>query len=427
MNMQQEDSKKSPLPDLPNEHFFDSTIAILNDPYRFISRRCKLLQTDAFQTRFFLKSTICMTGKNAAELFYDPIRFQRAGSAPEPVRATLLGKGGVQGLDGSEHRHRKEMFMSIMTEESIRHLSEITRQFWCHSIKRWKGQDEIVLYDELHELLTRAVCKWAGVPLEEEKVGQHTAELTAMFDAAGTIGLRHLWSRFKRKRAEQWIKALVIELRSRPEPDTKSPAETVAWHRDLTGELLNPQIAAVEILNLLRPTVAVSVFIIQAAHALQLYPECKTKLRSDNEAYLEHFVQEVRRFYPFFPAVTAKAREAFTWKGHRFEKGVRVLLELYGTNHDSSEWISPEKFWPERFENWNKNPYGFVPQGGGDHHINHRCPGEWIALELMKLSVDFLARKMSYEVPHQDLRINWKRLPAIPRSRFLIKIVEHLK
>lgn len=425
MHMQHEDIKTKALPELPDEHLFDSTIALLGDPYRFISRHCKLLQTNAFETRIFLKRTICMSGKNAAELFYDPTRFQRAGSAPEPIRATLLGKGGVQGLDGSEHRHRKEMFMSIMTEQNIKQLSEFSRQCWWRAIENWRKKDEVTLYDELHELLTRAVCKWAGIELQENEVKQRTEELTAMFDAAGAIGVRHLWSRLQRKKAEQWIKGVISEMRTREVPDLKSPAEIIAWHRDLKGQLLDPQIAAVEILNLLRPTVAVSVFIVQAAHALELNPDCRAKLRTSDETELENFVQEVRRFYPFFPAVTAKVRETFTWEGHLFEKGVRVLLELYGTNHDPSEWITPEKFWPERFKKWKKNPYGLVPQGGGDHFTNHRCPGEWIAIELMKVAVDFLSRKISYSVPDQDLRINWKRLPAIPRSRFIIKDVEY--
>ena len=39
--MQDEDLKTTGLPELPDEHLFDSTLALLNDPYRFISNRCK--------------------------------------------------------------------------------------------------------------------------------------------------------------------------------------------------------------------------------------------------------------------------------------------------------------------------------------------------------------------------------------------------
>lgn len=164
----------------------------------------------------------------------------------------------------------------------------------------------------------------------------------------------------------------------------------------------------------------------QAAHALELHPEFRTKLRAGDRRYLECFVQEVRRFYPFFPAVVAKVRETFIWQGHSFEKGVRVLLDLYGINHDPTIWDSPEEFKPERFENWDQSPFSFVPQGGGDHRLNHRCPGEWITIELMKVSVDFLTRHLKYTVLDQDLGITWKRVPAIPRSRFIIKEVNYL-
>lgn len=68
-----------------------------------------------------------------------------------------------------------------------------------------------------------------------------------------------------------------------------------------------------------------------------------------------------------------------------------------------------------------REPFQFRPSGGGSHHADHRCPGEWIALELMKLATDFFTRRMTYEVPEQDLSIDWSRLPALPRSRFVIR------
>ena len=60
---------------------------------------------------------------------------------------------------------------------------------------------------------------------------------------------------------------------------------------------------------------------------------------------------------------------------------------------------------------WDGSAFNFIPQGGGDHYVDHRCPGEWMAIELMKLAADFFTRRMSYEVPEQDLQIDWSRLP----------------
>ena len=100
-----------------------------------------------------------------------------------------------------------------------------------------------------------------------------------------------------------------------------------------------------------------------------------------------------------------------------------MILDLHGTNHDPRVWDAPETFRPERFREWDRNPFNFVPQGGGDHYVNHRCPGEWITIELMKVAAEFLARRVSYEAPEQDFRIDWTRLPALPRSRFIINNV----
>lgn len=56
------------------------------------------------------------------------------------------------------------------------------------------------------------------------------------------------------------------------------------------------------------------------------------------------FVQEVRRFYPFFPFAAAEVKTDFTWKDYTFEKGTLTLLDLYGTNHDTNIWGIPKCF-----------------------------------------------------------------------------------
>jgi fatty-acid peroxygenase len=182
-------------------------------------------------------------------------------------------------------------------------------------------------------------------------------------------------------------------------------------------------VAAVELLNVLRPTVAVSVFITFAAVALHQHPACRQQLEAGENDYAEMFVQEVRRFYPFFPMVGALVRHDFEWKGYPFPQGQQVLLDLYGTDHDPRIWQEPEVFRSERFRQWEGSPFDFIPQGGGDHHLHHRCPGEWITLELMKGALRFLAGRITYEVPEQDLAIDYSRLPALPRSRFIISNV----
>ena len=149
-----------------------------------------------------------------------------------------------------------------------------------------------------------------------------------------------------------------------------SAAHMVAWHREPTGELLSSRVGAVELLDVLRPTVAVSVFITFAALALHQYPECRQKLAAGEGGYADIFTQEVRRFYPFFPSVVARVRRDFEWSGYRFRSGTRFMLDLHGTtNHDPRLWEAPDEFRPERFRKRPPCPFDFIPQGGGDPHI----------------------------------------------------------
>jgi fatty-acid peroxygenase len=413
--------RKVTVPTIPRDKVFDGTISLLFDPYGFISKRCRRLRTDLFETRLMLRRTICMSGAPAARLFYDERKFIRRGAMPERIRRSLLGRGGVQGLDGAEHRHRKRMFMSLMTPERVAELSEAVH-YWLRSYSRkWASMDRVLLDEQLPELLTRAVCAWSGVPLAEEEVKERARELTAMFKYAGAIGPKHWWSRLARMRAERRMATMVERVRT----GELAPAETAAayvisLHRDADGRLLDPSVAAVEILNVLRPTVAVTVFIEFIAHALHAHPECRQKLAAGDAGYADMFVQEIRRFYPFFPAVAAVVRDGFEWNGYKFSGGRRVLLDLHGTNRDRRTWEKPERFLPKRFAGWQPDPFTFIPQGGGDHFLGHRCAGEWICIELMKVAATFLATEIAYSVPEQDLRVDTARLPALPRSGLVI-------
>ena len=82
---------------IPRDESVDGTLGLLRDPYGFVRKRCQRYGADLFETRLLLRRTICMTGPEAAQLFYDPDRFRRRGAMPGRVRRTLLGVGGVQG------------------------------------------------------------------------------------------------------------------------------------------------------------------------------------------------------------------------------------------------------------------------------------------------------------------------------------------
>jgi fatty-acid peroxygenase len=246
-----------------------------------------------------------------------------------------------------------------------------------------------------------------------------------MIDSSGTVGLKHWQGRISRKRAEKWIEDIIERVRNNQlEVPEASAVYLIANHRDLEGNLLDKHTAAVELINVLRPTVAIARYIVFAALALHQHPECCQKLQTGDEKYYEWFVQEIRRFYPFFPFAAAVVKQDFAWHGYHFLQGTKVLLDLYGTNRDRRLWDNPDEFNPERFREWGGSRFDLIPQGGGDYYTNHRCPGEWITIQLMKVALDFLTTSLKYDVPEQNLKISLSRMPTAPESSFVISNVK---
>jgi len=191
---------------------------------------------------------------------------------------------------------------------------------------------------------------------------------------------------------------------------------------DPDGRPLDARIAAVELNNVVRPIMAVSVFITHAALALHRFPGHRRALCDGDAQVARRFAEEVRRTTPFFPMVGARVRESFTWRGYRFPARRRVLLDLYGTDQDARLWPEPQAFRPERFAGPASDPYAFIPQGGGTADVNHRCPGEGIAVALIEMALQMLTQDLTYSVPEQDLSVDMRRLPALPKSRFVMAV-----
>jgi fatty-acid peroxygenase len=398
----------------------DATLALLRDPYGYISRRCERLGTDVFATRLMGRPVVCMRGEEAARLFYDETRMMRAGAAPRRLRRTLFGDGGVQGLDDEAHRRRKALFTRLASDEHTDRLTALARALWGERIARWERSGRVVLQDEVAELHCEAVCAWAGVPLAPGEVRARTRDMRLMIESPAAIGPLHVRGRLARRRAERWAGDLVRRTRCGTlDVDPGTALHAIAEHRDHDGRLLDEPTAAVELLNVIRPTVAVARYVVFAAMALTGQPGAREALRADPVGAPLAFAQEVRRVSPFFPIVAARARAEFSWRGQRFPRGRLVILDLHGTDNDARLWPQPDRFRPERFNGGEPDAFRLIPQGGGDVHRGHRCPGEPFTLALMTLAIEMLTNAMTYSVPPQDLRVG-RRAPAGPASGFVI-------
>ncbi len=411
---------------IPCDWTIDNSLSMLLEGYTFIQNRCYRYKTDIFQTRLLGQKAICFSGEEAAKVFYNNDYFKRKDVAPKRVQMTLTGQNGVQGLDGDAHINRKQMFMSIMTPENLNLLKGYTTRQWETKSAKWNNRD-IVLFDEAQIIMCQVACKWAGVPLQKNETKQRASDLGKMIDGFGAVGSRYWQGRCARKRSEEWIRDIIDKIRSQKlVPAKGTAADIIAWHLDQNQRLLSTQIAAVELLNIIRPIVAIATYITFGVLAMYDQPGCRNKFQSGDDAYQQMFVQEVRRFYPFTPYVAAKAKKSFTWKRYYIKKGTLVILDIYGTNHDLRLWTDPYEFVPERFDHWSGNPFTFMPQGGGDCSTGHRCAGEWVTTEVMKASLDFIVNHLTYKVPKQNLSYSLSRIPTLPKSKFIMSKVRRI-
>lgn len=397
------------LPEVPG-----CTLGLLRDPYRFVMRQCARLGSDAFAGRLLWRRTVFLMGEDAALLFYNPHLMQRAGAAPLRLQRLLFGKGGLQGLDGPEHRRRKALFLEMVASPgALMELSAGVGRGLREAAVEWR--DGVDFHLEMRRVLTRAACFWAGLPLADDEVDARCEQLSALFEPGLLFGppLWRAW--WRRRQAERWCRAAIAAVREgEADAPPASPLARIARYRDAGGHLLPPATATAELLNVLRPVVAVGVYAVYIALALQAHPRYRERLRRD-EGFLPLFVQEVRRFYPFFPQLVARSRTAFEWNGLRIPAGVRVVLDVYGTNHDVRAWEAPDDFHPERFLAIVPGAYAFIPQGGGDAHVHHRCPGEALTLALMQDVARFLARELDFRIA-SPVALQWHRLPPLPED-----------
>jgi fatty-acid peroxygenase len=409
---------------IPHTHSVDSTVALLLEGYRFITRRCDLFGSDIFATRFMLHRAFCVRGEEAARMFYEPGRFNRRHAIPPTMLLLKLDHGSVRLLDGDAHRKRKAMLMSLQGPAQVQRLVDLAENAWRAQFARWPHLPRVVLHHEAEAVLCRAACEWSGIPASDAELAQRGAEFSAMIEGAGSVGPRNWKGYLMRRRTERWMHKLVDAVR---DGDIDPPRDTalyvIAQHREADGRLIARHDAAVEMINVLRPTVAVARYIVFGALALHDFPGYRAQLASADDDWLRMFAQEVRRYYPFFTMVGGRASAAFDWHGLHFEKNAWVLLDLYGTDHHPLLWNDPEDFRPERFARRATTGFDLIAQGGGDYLTGHRCSGEMATIELVKSALRLLATEIEYRVPPQDLCVSLSRMPTLPASGFVIDSV----
>jgi fatty-acid peroxygenase len=389
----------------------DQTLAVALKGYAWLPDLRRRAHGGPVRTRIMGQPAVGICGPSAARFFYADGNLERHTALPALMVRTLFGVGAVHTLDGGPHRLRKLLFTHLLLGDGIDTLAKLAGEAFDEAAEGWRGDNPVVLFDEVARIIAWAVTRWVGVPVADSEVNALARDLVAMADGFATVGPRAARALAARQRQERRFSKIISTVReNEASPERLS---VVAHHTDEYG-LLNPRTAAVELLNIIRPTTAVAWFVAFAAHALDRWPRHVSRLRDDDE-YTRAFVHELRRFYPFAPFLGGRATRDLFFQGEPIPAGTLVLLDIYGQHHDPALWEEPYAFRPDRFLGREIGDFDLIPQGGGDPRTGHRCPGEKVTIAVLGTLVQRLAR-LNYYLPPQNPDIDLSRIPARPRS-----------
>jgi len=136
-------------------------------------------------------------------------------------------------------------------------------------------------------------------------------------------------------------------------------------------------------------------------------------------------VNEVRRLTPIVPAVFGKARRTFVIDGFEIPAGWMVAAAVWQHDREAATFPEPQRFDPERFgarAEHMQNAYAYAPQGAGPPD-GHRCPGFDLTASFMALFATRLVRGITWELPEQNLSLNWTLLPPVPKDGLRARVL----
>lgn len=373
------------------------------------------------------RRALVVRGQEGVDLFYDTERVTRQGAAPGPIVRTLYGEGAVHTLDGDAHRHRKQLFLAVVEPGLVTDLRDRVSRKWARELEGWVRRGTGTVLPAAVRVFGEAVQEWAGAEEAPHVMARRSRDLGLIIDGFATPSPAWIRARRARRRADAWATRLITDVREgRRDPGRRTAVSVAARATDLDGNLLPARTAAVELLNVLRPTVAVAYYAAFAAIQLEANPDLSDRCATGDPDSVARFCQEVRRMSPFAPVLAGRSRCPFTWHGQEVHEGDPVHLDLHGTDNDPDTWADAATFDPERFRSGAADRPDFVPQGGGSVETGHRCPGEGIAMALLRTVVPSLAR-LDWTIHPADRIYSRRRVPARPDGGVrLLDVRRHL-
>ncbi|MFL6178784.1 MAG: cytochrome P450 [Actinomycetes bacterium] len=390
------------------------SVRLLRDRYLALDRLRHDKNSSSWVTaHLFGRPALVVKGAEGVRTFYDEELITRKRAVPAAVRLVLFGPGTVHRLEGDEHRQRKSLMVELSTGTDINALSELVSLGLAEAIDRWTMRGSVDLFQGLVAVYGRAVVDWVGAPTIGDEAEAVARECAAILEGFGIGGGPYPRAVLGRVYVQRWALHVIRATRKGRWAPPKGSVVDVLASQPVAR--LSDMSAATELVNIVRPTIAIAYFAVFGAHALGSFadPQMRQTMATGDERMLRAFEHEVRRWYPFAPLLAGRLRRTYSIDDVTLRPGSWMVLDIRGTNRDEDTWKGADEFWPQRFLDRAPTAYDFVPQGGGELLTGHRCPGEPITMGVMQTTLQQLAT-LDYEIAPESRDIPLTRIPSRP-------------
>src|SRR5690606_39209911 len=118
-------------------------------------------------------------------------------------------------------------------------------------------RSRVELYGEAAQVLCKAVCTWAGIPISTAVRLQLTRDCLQQV-SDGAVGAPWGQSRKARERTQRWAEDVIERIRQRRLLVPMSCPASVIAHSRMQGCVLPPNVAAEILLDVVRPTIGLA-------------------------------------------------------------------------------------------------------------------------------------------------------------------------
>ena len=415
------------IPKYRGHWFLKSTLDLMKGPLKFYERTSKALQTDTFYADVITGKTIFTANPDLIKYVLQTNQKNYPKDKGYDQLGLLLGKGLVTSR-GELWRKQRRIAQPAFYKKSLQSLFEAMREVTDQYLSELKGKEGKVvdISQEMMSVTARIAMKSLfGADMKGDLLEIYNCISYAQAYTTGRIfnplsipftyvNGKHRKFRKHKRVLDDLLGGLITERRksevehhdflqmlldARYE-DTGEPME----HRQLLDEL-------VTIFSAGHETSANGMAFI--LYQLAQSPEVVEKLRAEADSiigenmpnfediselgYTKQVIEEGMRLFPPVWTVGRYAKETDEWNGHRIEKNMVVVNNIYNLHRHPDLWENPERFDPSRFtpEKVKARPRThYLPFGAGPR----MCIGNHFAMMEMTLLLPLLIRDFNFQL-----------------------------